>query len=59
MSKIDINSINYNIFCPQCMHPLYETDNINNFTNNKSNIIPEEFIRLKCEKCSIEFCYII
>ena len=59
MSKSSINSKNCNIFCPRCMYPLYKTNNINNFTNNKSNIIPEEFIRLKCEKCSIEFCYIL
>lgn len=59
MTLYKINTINNNIICPQCMDPLSKTNNINNISFVKENNNPGEFIKLKCQKCSIEFCYVL
>lgn len=60
MSINNINSKKNNIFCPQCKHDLSKENLINNDLRfNEKNNNQDEFIKLKCQKCSIEFCYIL
>ena len=49
-------SKNDNIVCPECFELLNKTK-IGNENEIKNNL--EELIKIKCEKCMIEFCYIV
>ena len=53
--SFDFNS-NDNILCPKCSCPLNNRKNIN---KNLINNIIKEFIKLNCDKCNINFCYIL
>ena len=53
--SFDFNS-NDNILCPKCSSPLNSRNNIN---ENLINNITKEFIKFICNKCNIDFCYIL
>ena len=56
------NSENFKITCPQCSELIFGTSNRNNNINNNNNNrinTPCEFMKFNCQKCTINFCYIL
>ena len=54
------NSGNFNIHCPQCSESIFGTSNRNNNSNINNRINAScEFMKFNCQKCSINFCYIL
>ena len=53
-------SESFNISCPQCSESIFGGNNRNN-NNNINNRINSscEFIKFNCQKCDIDFCYIL